>query len=99
MGLHLYVCDTGGPMTLAIDGSPPRWATCPVCVKSVECERCRGAQLQGEAPHVATGPMLVYRCPAGHTRAIATPVGVDRPESAQCPECDGMLVPEAALAS
>jgi len=98
MGTHLYLCDSGGPMTLGIDGTPPRWATCPVCTKSLECERCPGAQLQGEAPAFTPEAQVVYRCAAGHQRVIAVPPGEGRPESTHCPDCDGMLLPIDASA-
>lgn len=79
-------------MALGIDGTPPPWATCPVCVKSLECERCPGAQLQGDSPPFATGARLVYRCARGHERGITPAAGAEPPESAQCPDCDGMLL-------
>jgi len=93
MGSHLYVCDSGGPMTLEIDGSPPKWVTCPVCSKALECANCPGAQLQGEAPAFPVATKVFYRCPLGHQRTIALRAGDGQPESAQCPECDGMLMP------
>jgi hypothetical protein len=80
-------------MKLGIDGSPPKWATCPICVKSLECTKCEGAQLQGTATDFAPGPTVTYRCPAGHQRAITVSAGDLQPESAQCPDCDGMLMP------
>ena len=92
MGVHLYVCDSGGPMALGVDGSPPQWATCPACVKSLECDRCPGAQLQGEALGFTPGAELVYRCAHGHERRITAAVGAEPPESAQCPDCDEMLL-------
>ena len=92
MGTHLYLCEGGGPMTLAVDGTPPQWATCPVCVQSLECERCPGAQVQGDAPPFAAASKVLYRCSAGHERMIMLPAGVSAPESAHCPDCGGMLM-------
>lgn len=79
-------------MTLAVDGTPPQWATCPVCVQSLECERCPGAQLRGDAPPFPIGSKVLYRCSAGHERTIMLPEGVAPPESAHCPDCGGMLM-------
>ena len=93
MATHLYMCESGGPMKLGVDGSPPQWATCPVCVKSLECTKCDGAQLQGTALDFVPGPTYVYRCPAGHERSITVAEGQLQPESAHCPECGGMLSP------
>jgi len=92
MATHLYLCDLGGPMTLAIDGTAPQWVTCPVGGKSLECTSCPSAQLQGEAAPFPAGETVRYRCPAGHVRAFTLPVGVGRPESAHCPDCGGMLL-------
>ena len=92
MSAHLYVCDSGGPMVVAMDGAPPRWVTCPVCT-GFECSKCPGAQLQGEAPDFPGGSSLVYRCEAGHEQQLRLPQGVEMPESAQCSRCDGMMLP------
>lgn len=83
-------------MTLEIDGSPPPWVTCPVCTKALECAACPGAQLQGEAPPFEVATKVLYRCAAGHQRTIMLRAGDSQPESAQCPECDGMLMPPPA---
>ncbi len=80
-------------MVLRVDGTPPQWATCPVCVKALECSRCEGAQLQGEAPAFGDGTAVLYRCQAGHERTIHLPPGAGVPESAHCPDCGGMLLP------
>jgi uncharacterized protein with PIN domain len=82
-------------MVLGVDGTPPQWASCPVCAKALECARCEGAQLQGEAEPFAGGTPVVYRCQAGHQRTIMLPEGKTFPESAHCPECGGMLLPAA----
>ncbi len=92
MGTHLYVCDNGGPMVVATVGPPPRWITCPVCT-AVECARCDGAQLSGDAQGFAGGAYIVYRCEAGHEKPLRLPVGKDLPESVQCVECDGVMLP------
>jgi hypothetical protein len=92
MGTHLYICDNGGPMTLAVDGTAPQWVTCPVGVKSLECTSCPGAQLQGEAAPFAAEATLLYRCSAGHERRLMLPAGLGQPESAHCPDCGGMLL-------
>jgi hypothetical protein len=93
MATHLYMCDEGGPMVLGVDGTPPKWATCPVCTKALECAKCEGAQLQGETEPFADGTAIEYRCAAGHVRVIHLPAGRDLPESTHCPDCDGMLLP------
>ena len=95
MGTHLYVCEEGGPMTLGVDGTPPKWATCPVGVQALDCARCEGAQLRGEAPSFSGGTSVAYRCASGHGRTLHLPPGTLAPESAHCPECDGMLLPVA----
>ncbi len=98
MSTHLYVCDNGGPMTLGVDGTPPLWATCPVCVTALECTSCAGAQLQGAAAPFKVASSIAYRCASGHVRTLSLPLGALAPESAQCPDCNGMLLPEAATA-
>jgi hypothetical protein len=98
MSTHLYVCDNGGPMTLGVDGTPPAWATCPVCVTALECTSCQGAQLQGAAQPFKVASSIGYRCANGHLRTLSLPEGAQAPESAQCPDCDGMLLPGGALA-
>jgi hypothetical protein len=80
-------------MVLRVEGTPPAWATCPVCVKALECARCDGAMLQGDAEPFSGGSALVYRCPAGHQRTIHVPADGAVPESTHCPECGGMLLP------
>lgn len=94
MGTHLYFCEAGGDMILAVDGTPPKWATCPVCVTSLECTTCKGAELRGEAPPFPIKRKVLYRCSKGHERTIAMATTQDeRPESANCPDCDEMLLP------
>ena len=92
MGTHLYMCENGGPITLAVDGTTPLWVTCPTGAKALECTSCPGAQLQGEAPPFAASSRLLYRCAAGHGRRIMLPAGAAHPESAHCPDCGGMLL-------
>ena len=94
MGAHLYVCDSSGPMVVATDGKPPRWVTCPAC-SVVECCCCKGAKLEGDAPGFSAGSSMTYRCEAGHTARLQVPDDTDLPESASCPECDGMMLPVA----
>ena len=91
MGTHLYLCDKGEPMVIALEGMPPPWVTCPAC-DGIECNRCDGAELQGEAPAFSEGAQALYRCKAGHQKALRAPAGQGLPESAQCTECDGMLL-------
>jgi hypothetical protein len=98
MGTHLYMCDEGGPMVLGVEGMPPQWITCPVCVKALECARCDGAQLQGDAPPFTEGSSVAYRCEGGHGRTIRLPSGVAPPESVHCPDCGGMLMLVTAAA-
>lgn len=93
MGSHLYVCEGGGPMTLAIEGTPPKWVTCPIGAKALECASCPGAYLKGDAPPFPVAAKILYRCAAGHVRTIMLRAGDRQPESAQCPECEGMLLP------
>jgi hypothetical protein len=95
MATHLYLCDNGGPMTLAFDGTPPQWATCAVCVSSLECPNCPGAQLQGEAPAFPVASRIRYRCQNGHERTVMLAEGTPQPESTHCPDCGGMLLPVA----
>lgn len=95
MVTHLYICEEGGTMTLGIEGSPPKWVTCPICDKALECTSCPGAQLGGLAPPLTAGVVALYRCAAGHQRRLMY-AGDAPPESAQCPDCDGMLLPAAA---
>lgn len=92
MGTHLYVCDSGKPMVIATEGPPPRWVTCPVC-NAVECQHCDGAQLQGATQDFLGGARVAYRCPVGHEKVLRMPTGGGLPESAQCVECDGMMLP------
>jgi hypothetical protein len=96
MGTHLYLCEEGGPMILGVDGTPPQWATCPVCTKALECAQCEGAKLQGEADPFTGGTTIEYRCSAGHRRTLHIPADREQPESAHCPECGGMLLPVSA---
>jgi hypothetical protein len=91
MGAHLYVCESGGPMVVGMDGPPAPWVTCPVCTAS-ECSKCDGAQLQGDAPPFEGGTTAAYRCPAGHEKTFVIPPGRGVPESAQCTECGLMLL-------
>jgi hypothetical protein len=92
MGTHLYVCENDGPLVVATEGAPPRWVTCPTG-NGVECNRCEGAQLQGAAKDFGEGEGFVYRCKSGHARTLRLPAGVGRPESAHCPDCDGLMLP------
>lgn len=96
MGTHLYVCENGGPMVVATEGTPPRWVTCPID-STVECARCGGAQLQGEAQAFTGGSSALYRCKWGHGQTLRIS-GVGLPESAQCPVCDGLMLPEPSSA-
>ncbi|MFO0588218.1 MAG: hypothetical protein U0441_11790 [Polyangiaceae bacterium] len=98
MRMHLYVCETGGPTTIGTDGAAPQWITCAACVKSLECDKCDGAQLQGDAPAFEVATHLTYRCSAGHERLIALPAGAGIPESTHCPDCNGMALPVNAPA-
>jgi len=91
MGTHLYICDQGGPMTVATEEPPPRWVTCPICVAN-ECRRCNGADLEGDADEFSEGTSARYRCDSKHERTLRVPAGEDLPESAECPECGGMLL-------
>ena len=93
MGTHLYLCENGGPMVVATDGTAPQWVTCPVCVKALECSDCPGAQLQGDAPAFPVASTVRYRCSAGHERLIMLPAGMQTPESTHCPDCNGMAMP------
>lgn len=95
MGTHLYVCENGGPLVIATEGTPPPWITCPVCAAN-ECGRCDGAKLQGLAEEFARGTSAVFRCSVGHEKEIRVPGGVRLPESAQCVECDAMMLPIAS---
>ena len=79
-------------MLVTTEGTPPRWVTCPACT-IVDCERCDGAQLQGDAASFTGGASGLYRCEAGHEKVLTMPLGLGLPESAQCPECDGMMLP------
>jgi hypothetical protein len=92
MGTHLYVCDEGGPLVVATPGTPPGWVTCPLG-SGYECSRCKGAALQGEAEPFCGGPASLYACAAGHRQVLQTPMGKGLPESAECPECKGTLLP------
>lgn len=92
MGTHLYICENGGSMVVAMDGMPAPWVTCPEC-DGIDCDRCDGAQLQGDATAFSEGARAVYRCAAGHEKTLRVPSGAGLPESAQCTECDGMLLP------
>ncbi len=83
-------------MTLAIEGTPPEWVTCPVGGTSVECSSCPSALLQGEAPPFCAAQTVRYRCSAGHERSFSLPAGTGRPESAHCPDCGGMLLAVSA---
>ena len=91
MGTHLYVCDKGPPMVVATQGAPPRWITCPACA-TFECDRCDGAQLEGEAEQFADGRSVLFRCEAGHEKTLRIPASGGVPESASCVECDGMML-------
>lgn len=91
MGTHLYVCDNGGSMVVAMEGPPAPWVTCPVC-EGIECGQCDGAELQGGAQDFAEGVVARYRCAAGHEKTLRVPGGAGLPESAQCTECSGMLL-------
>ncbi|HVY47295.1 MAG TPA: hypothetical protein VHB21_15510 [Minicystis sp.] len=93
MGTHLYVCEGGGAITLTVDGDAPAWATCPICAAALECARCPGAQLAGDAEPFAPARRVVYRCAQGHERVVALPEGQDLPETIHCTACDGMLLP------
>jgi hypothetical protein len=93
MRTHLYVCESGGPTMLSTDGAAPQWVTCPACVKSLECTKCEGAQLAGEAPAFDVARTLRYRCSSGHERSVALPEGIGVLESMHCPECNGMSLP------
>ncbi len=97
MGTHLYMCEEGGSMVLGVSGTPPEWATCPVCAKALECAKCEGAKLQGSAEPFTGGASVEYRCVAGHSRTIQIPADRDRPESTHCPDCGGMLLPATSL--
>jgi hypothetical protein len=63
-----------------------------VCTTSLDCTSCEGAQLQGAAAPFETGITGRYRCASGHERTLMLPKGKPFPESAECPECGGMLV-------
>ena len=86
-------------MVLGVDGTPPQWATCPVCTKALECEKCEGAKLAGEGEPFTGGTTIEYRCAAGHKRTISIPKDRGVPESTHCPECDGMLLPPPQVIS
>lgn len=93
MGTHLYVCQNGnGSFVVATPGKPPAWVTCPV-TSGHECERCDGAELFGDAPDFRDGVEVRYACGGGHEIALRVPEGAGKPESAQCTECDGMMLP------
>jgi hypothetical protein len=83
-------------MTVGIDGTPPGWATCPECAAALECTSCEGAKLQGAAAPFEVALTVRYRCARGHERTFTLPEGRQPPESAQCPDCDGMLLPRDA---
>jgi hypothetical protein len=93
MHTHLYVCEEGGPMVLGVAGTPPLWVTCPIGPKGLECMRCDGARLEGPAEAFSGGVAVAYACASGHQRVLQVPSGIGLPESAQCPECDGLLLP------
>lgn len=93
MRTYLYTCDEGGPMVLGVDGTPPAWVTCPVGLKGLECTHCDAAKLVGPAPPFAGGVLVEYRCKSGHSRVLHLPSDTGLPETAQCRECDEMLMP------
>lgn len=97
MVTHLYVCENGGPLTIGIEGTPPKWVTCSTSDKAYECTGCSGALLKGSAEPFPVVQTVQYRCAAGHQRAIMLAAGAEKPESAHCPDCDGMLLPSPAV--
>ena len=84
-------------MVVATVGAPPQWVTCPVCT-TLECLRCKGAQLLGDAQGFDGGATIVYRCEAGHEKPLRLPVGSGLPESVHCVECDALMLPPPSAA-
>jgi hypothetical protein len=70
MGTHLYVCEKGQPTILAIEGTPPHWATCSFSHEGAPCD---GAKLEGDAEPFTGGTAVEYRCVAGHARVLRVP--------------------------